>query len=145
LSHFSSSLLFSLLLALEVFSGIHAALVFRVFPPAKAGYLAGTVFLSVGIIALWLFRMRAEKWRRPTLFVVSVYLFLFALPLWVARLLAPSSEPLQDVFGLPLDVFHQGSQISFATVFLMTVLQLGYSLKKKATAVDNRDSLPPHR
>ena len=115
-----------ILLLLEVAAGVNAALVFRYLERGMAGYLAGSFFFAVGVMAICIAYKKSVRLKWLNVVVAGVYLFVFSAPLFVARILTPYSEPVTDVFGFPLGIVHNYSVTSFKFLFAITVIQIVY-------------------
>lgn len=130
----SESYLWILLLTLELLAGVNAGLVFKFFERATAGYIAGTVFVLVGVIAVWMFLKKNTFYKKLSLAVALIYLVGFSLPLWLSRLATPFPLPVESILGtqLPLEFFHKGATYSFYALMLVTLVQVLMPKIKKA-------------
>jgi len=112
------------LLGFDFLAAANAALVFKYFDRPTAGFLAGTVFFILGLLAFFLVVKFARSMRTLSVLLAAVFLFGLSGPLFVARLLTPFGQSVDRVFGLPLEPFHAGSTLGFWSLVAITILQV---------------------
>lgn len=118
-------------LVLQILSGVNAGIMFSKYDRATAGYIAGSVFFLVGIMAFYVCLKHSLLWRALNVGVASIFLFGFTTPLLLARLMTEYPLPVESVFGLPLELFHRGSERSYAVLAGIVLLQLGFAVYTK--------------
>lgn len=119
-----------LLLALEILVGLNAVVVFRFLDRPLAGMVASIVFVLAGVLIFIAF-IKFSKGRRVWGRLVSgLYLFGFALPLWFSRVATPFDQSLESVLGVPLELFHRASELSYLAVFIFTAWQIWLHCRK---------------
>lgn len=112
---------FMILLLLQLFAAVNAGVVFQVFERSTAGYVAGSVFVLVGFYSVYRFLTASTplKWVG---FAVADLHTTVALVLLAKRLLTPPGVPVVDVFGIPMDFYHQGATYVFFALMIVTFI-----------------------
>lgn len=123
--------LWRILFLMQVFAGVNAIVLFRIYDRPTAGLIAGLVFAAVGVASFTIFLLFAKNMKKVGLLVSGIYLFVFAMPLSFVRLTTPLEVPIEEVFTVPLSVFHRGSEIAFLTTVCLTLLQIWFTRNKK--------------
>ncbi len=112
------------LLIFEFISGALAGIIFQSLDRNIAGYIAGSLFFAVGILALYLSRCHSVQFRLFNIIISGVYFFGFSGPLWGTRLFTPSTQPVVSVLGVPMQDFHVYSVQAYRVLMVMTVMQI---------------------
>ncbi len=123
------------LLILELFTGAMAGFIFQVLERNQAGYVAGSFFFAVGVLALCISWRKSAHLRWLNIFISAVYLFGFSGPLFFTRLFTGYSQPVISVIGIPMGDFHSYSVTAYKALLVMTVVQIflikwGHKFKK---------------
>lgn len=111
------------LFLLEVFATINAGVVFQIFTRATAGMTAGSVFVLVGVLAVFRFAKGSDWLTRVGLFFALVHL-LGATILLSKRLILPHAMPVTEVMGIPMQYYHSGSTYVFFALMVVTLVKV---------------------
>lgn len=118
------------ILLFEISAGVNAIAVFRVFERPIAGLIAGGVFNLVGAVLIWAFLKWGRWFRNTGLSIATIYTFGFAFPLWFSRLRLPLDQEVTTVYGIPIEIFHEASELFYLVLVLLTIMQIKSYLKK---------------
>ncbi len=110
---------FTLLCLFQFFAGVNAGVVFQVLDRPTAGFVAGTVFVLVGLYSIYRF-YNVSGWLARTGLAAAVLHTIVALVLFSKRLLTPAGVPVEDVYGIEMDFYHQGATYIFYALLLVT-------------------------
>jgi hypothetical protein len=120
----------------ELFTGALAGFIFQILDRNLAGYIAGSFFFAVGVLAVCFSWSHSVKWRPLNILVSAIYLFGLSGPLFVTRLIMPSNQPVISVMGIPMGDFHSYSVTAYKFLMAMTVLQIIFvRLNKRKSSV----------
>lgn len=120
----------SWLLILELIVAANAGASFHFLDRYTAGLWAGACFVSVGILILWRFFKWNFQSRSPLFWVAVAHTFVFAIPLFVARLTTPPDERIQSVLYFPVDLFHHFSTATYLLLMVATLLEMGLQIRR---------------
>ena len=117
-------------LALEIATIPFVIIIFKNISPRNvAAIIAGSVFVALGMYIL------KKSWpykKSITVYVISLHLFGFALPMLFTRLLYWNKKFEEiAIFGLKGPAFHRLSEALFSILIVGTLIDLTRTLKKK--------------
>lgn len=120
---------FTILCLLQFFAGVNAGVVFQVLDRPTAGFVAGTVFVLVGIYSVYRFYGVHGWLAKAGLAAATLHTFV-AVVLFSKRLLTPAGVPVDDVYGVEMDLYHRmASYIFYALVLITFAAALKYRNK----------------
>lgn len=122
-------------LALQVFSAVNAAVVFKTIPSRfVAGNLAGFVFLVVGLSIITYGIRQLGGWKSFSFWFAALQVCFFSIPMLVVRWLHPT-EPFEvlTLFGLSGPQFHHLSEGMHLLLMAGTALDLFRVHKRLST------------
>jgi hypothetical protein len=125
------------LLLAEFLVVIAVGLVFKIVERHLiAGFIAGSLFVILGIVIITIGIKDASFRKRPTFVAGCVHLFGIALPLLITRALTTNLEFSEvHVLGLPGPVFHQISTWVYSAMMIATVVDVFHYRKNKKASV----------
>ena len=112
---------FMVLLLFQIFAAVNAGVVFQIFERSTAGYVAGSVFVLVGFYSVYRFLGLKTLIGRLGLVVAGLH-SLVAVVLLAKRLLTAPGVPVLDVFGIPMEIYHQGATYVFFALMIVTFI-----------------------
>jgi hypothetical protein len=115
----------------EFLSGLTAGVLFTYLNRSTAGVIAGAIFNTAGVVALWIFYKYSVRLKILNLIVTAVYMFVFSLPFWVMRLATSHDVAVVSVWGIEAAAFHKYSERMFSLVMILTVVQIYFSKTRR--------------
>ena len=105
----------------QFFAGVNAGVVFQILERNLAPYVAGSVFVLVGLYSIFAFMPRKDLLGRAALIVASLHTF-GATVLLSKRLLTSPGQMISDVYGISMELYHQGATYIFYALMILTLI-----------------------